>query len=70
MFAYLSKEGEVSSERVRQLFCAVFREAKPAPSLPASLSRGEFEAAWVRASEGEGVEEELLYLFYHLDRDK
>ncbi len=51
IFAYLSKEGEVSSEKVKQIFSAVFREAKPLPSLPASFSKQEFEQAFTRASQ-------------------
>lgn len=70
MFAYLSKEGEVSSERVRQLFAAIFREAKALPSMPAVLTKQDFEQAFARASQPERIDEELLYLFYHLDKDK
>jgi hypothetical protein len=70
MFAYLSKEGEVSAERVRQLFAAIFREAKPLPSMPALLTKQDFEQAFARGSQPERIEEELLYLFYHLDKDK
>jgi hypothetical protein len=70
MFAYLSKEGEVSSEKVKQLFTAIFREAKPLPSLPTILTKQDFEQAFSKASQPERIDEELLYLFYHLDRDK
>lgn len=70
IFAYLSKEGEVSSEKVKQIFSTVFREAKPLPSMPPSFSKQEFEQAFTRASQPERIDEELLYLFYHLDKDK
>jgi hypothetical protein len=70
MFAYLSKDGEVSSDKVRQLFGAIFREAKPLPSMPAFLTKQDFELAFSRASQPERIDEELLYLFYHLDKDK
>ena len=70
MFAYLSKEGEVTAERVRALFSAIFREAKPIPSMPAIISKQDFEQAFTRASQPERIDEELLYLFYHLDKDK
>jgi hypothetical protein len=70
MFAYLSKEGEVPIERVKQLFTTIYREAKPLPSLPPTLSKQDFEQAFQRATNADKLDEELLYLFYHLDRDK
>jgi hypothetical protein len=38
--------------------------------MPAVLTKQDFEQAFVRASQPERIDEELLYLFYHLDKDK
>lgn len=38
--------------------------------MPAVLTKQDFEAAFARASQPERIDEELLYLFYHLDKDK
>lgn len=70
MFGYLSTQEEVSTEKVKQVFGAVYREAKPNPSLPSTLSRQDFEAALQKVTQAHKIEEELLYLFYQLDRDK
>ena len=70
MLSYLSKDPEVPSEKVKQVFSSVYKEAKAVPSLPATLTRADFEAALQKATQPERLEEELLYLFYNLDREK
>jgi hypothetical protein len=70
MMNYLGGNSEVSGEKVRQAFSAVYKEAKPLPPMAASFSREDFESALQRATQPERVEEELLYLFFQLDKDR
>lgn len=70
MLSYLGGDSEVPADRVKQVFTAVYKEAKPLPAMGPSFSRQDFEGALGRATQPERVEEELLYLFYHLDREK
>ena len=68
MFGYLSKDQEASLEKVKLIFQAVYREGKPLSGLPPALSRADFDADFQKATQPERVDEELLYLFYQLDR--
>ena len=42
LFGYLSKEGEVSADKVKQLFSSVYREAKPVGPASGTVSRSDF----------------------------
>ena len=70
LFGYLSKDGEVSADRVKQLFTSIYREAKPAGPMAGTVTRNEFESAYAKATQADKIDDELLYLFYNLDREK
>lgn len=57
MFAYLSKDNEVPIEKVRHLFGLIYKEAKPLPSLPAVLTKQDFEQAFVKVTQSESIDE-------------
>ena len=42
MFGYLSKENEVSIDKVKHIFSSVYKEAKPLSCLPSTLTKNDF----------------------------
>ena len=68
LFGYLSKDNEVNSDRIKQLFCSIYKEAKPVGQISGTVTRNDFESAFAKATQPDKIDDELLYLFYNLDR--
>lgn len=65
----MSSNGEVSSEKVTEIHNKIYREPVEKVHLQ-SICKVEFEKKLKESMEQENLEEELLYLFYNLDREK
>ena len=57
MFGYLTKDQDVSSDKLKTIFQSVYKDAKPTSSLPASLSKADFETAFQKVTQPERVDE-------------
>ncbi len=73
IFSYLAKNNEIPGDRLAHIHNSIYgapaqtdKGAPPAKSLPTA----EFEARLSECLGSKNINEELLYLFYSLDREK
>ena len=67
IFSFLSKGGEISGEKLSQIYGEIYHK-KPELNPPKFIPKAEFEEKLSEALKQTNVDEELLNLFYNLDR--
>ena len=69
IFSFLAKGGEITGEKLTQIYQEIYHE-KPEIIPPKSISKEEFQIKLGNALKQPEIDDELLYLFYQLDREK
>ena len=72
LFTYLAEKqsNEIKGQKMKEIFTTIFKESNPICSDGHSLKKDESSEVYKKTIRSQNVEDDLLFLFYHLDKEK